>query len=119
MSEQGKCAGGYELPGMDKPCKKCGATSREPCPEFARQQADEIAGLRAQLADARALNTKAEECVAEDLGEMLKLRAQLASARKALERLACRHVKCTPLWWQREAREAVSALSDELREGEK
>lgn len=39
--------------------------------------------------------------------------AQLASARKALERLACRHVKGTPLWWQREAREAVSSLSDE------
>lgn len=49
----GKCAGGYELPKMDKPCVKCGATSREPCPEFIRQQQDEIALLKQRFEDAK------------------------------------------------------------------
>lgn len=94
MSEQGKCAGGYELPGMGKPCKKCGATSREPCPEFARQQADEIASLRAQLASASRELADAKSNVAylSNAAETAfrdrdYYSAQLARAREALNAL--------------------------------
>ena len=49
---------------------------------------EDVAKLHAQLAISRELCTKFEAAVGDDLGEILKLRAQLASAGKALTEIA-------------------------------
>lgn len=96
------------------------------------EAADEIASLRAQLATSQELCTKFEAAVGEDLGEMLKLRAQIASARKALQSVSTqcgnvifnceqrpagneRHLQS----WRSVKEFADASLTDELREGEK
>jgi len=55
----GQCAAGYKLPSMDRPCTKCGATSREPCPEALAMQEDEIARLRDALEHVRSIIAEA------------------------------------------------------------
>lgn len=39
--------------------------------------------------------------------ELSRLRAEVERLREALEKLACRHVTVSPLWWQVEARKAL------------